>query len=162
LERAAMAKRTARTLARVYFDQGEHAKAWDIYANFLLKLNPAQPSDWVEAAWNLYRLKRPAEALGMLYNLESKAAASTFVNLEKYRLRALVYRSLCQPAAADSLIESFDKEFGKTLEGIKRGEPLSRLDQLVRIEVPENLEYRQLSLAIPYLNAELAQVGQLP
>src|SRR5262249_3187973 len=54
-------KKAARTLARIYFEQEQYARSYDIYRNFLLRVNPLEPNDWMEAAWDLYYLKRHEE-----------------------------------------------------------------------------------------------------
>ena len=115
-----LAARAARTLARIYFEQKRYGLSLSIYTSFLLKLNPIEPSDWLEAAWDDYDLKRYPEALGMLYNLESRAAGPV-VSLEKYTLRALIYREHCAVESARELISSFDRDFGTAALGIKEG-----------------------------------------
>lgn len=151
----------ARTLARVYFDQEQYAKSLDIYQSFLLKLNPISPTDWLEASWNLYYLKKYNDALGMLYNLESKSSGA-FVNLEKYTIRALAYRNLCALQNAETLISSFERDFGSIIRALKRGEAISRFPQLFRLEVPGNEEFRQISLVLAFLRYEASAVQKLP
>ena len=86
-------RKAARTLGRIYFEREEFEKALEVYKGFLLKMNPIAPSDWLEAAWSYYHLKKYPEALGMLYNMESRSAGNA-INLEKYTIRALT----CTPA----------------------------------------------------------------
>jgi tetratricopeptide (TPR) repeat protein len=160
-EYASLAAKEARTLARIYFEAGQSEKSLDIYQSFLLRLNPVAPTDWLEAAWNLYRLKRFPEALGMLYNLESRAAAGSSA-IEKYVLRALIYREYCSEAATDALIKDFDDEFGSLIDAIKLGEPLRKLKQLAKIDDPESLEFRQIATAVEELESEFARVSEVP
>lgn len=115
-----LAVKAARTLARIFYEQKKFEKSLDIYSSFLLRLNPIQPSDWLETAWNLYFLKRFPEALGMLYNLESKAQGPRAL-LEKLTLRALIYRENCAIDSANALAIAFDNEFGEALSGLKKG-----------------------------------------
>jgi tetratricopeptide (TPR) repeat protein len=153
--------KVTRTLARVYFEEAEYDKSLDIYMNFLLKLNPITPTDWLETAWNYFHLKRYEEALGMLYNLESKAASQQ-INLEKYNVRALIYRSQCSITHMDDLIDHFNSTFGATLDGIKRGEPLDRFPLLKILDLPENTDYNQILLTLNNLQDEQKRVKELP
>jgi tetratricopeptide (TPR) repeat protein len=156
-----LAKKEARTLARIHYELGEFEKSSEIYEQFLLKIAPVNPSDWLEEAWNLYQLKKYPEALGMIYNLESESA-STDPLLEKYILRSLIYREFCLVGATDQLIKKFNSEFGATIDGIKLGEPLSNFPLLIRIDLPEARTYRQYAETLENLTAESAQISSLP
>jgi tetratricopeptide (TPR) repeat protein len=160
-EDLSLAKKASRTLARLYYETEEFEKSLEIYQTFLLKLNPLEPADWLEAAWNLYQLKRFPEALGMLYNLESRSVGET-VRLEKFVLRALIYREFCSEEATDELIKSFTKDFGPLIDGIKLGEPLNRFPTLQNIDHPETQEFRHYIKAIRELESELKNVRTLP
>lgn len=157
---APFARKVARTLARVYFDAENYDQALDIYTSFLLKLNPLTPSDWLETAWTYYHLKRYPEALGVLYNLESKAGSQD-VSLEKYTIRALVYRALCALPRAEELEAQFDREYGPILTGIKHGEPLSRYPVLISLSVPENLRYQSILTSIGQLEKERKSIDRM-
>jgi tetratricopeptide (TPR) repeat protein len=156
-----LAKKEARTLARIHYELGEFQKSSDIYEQFLLKINPISPSDWLEQAWNLYQLKKYPEALGMIYNLESQST-STDPLLEKYILRSLIYREYCLVDATDQLIKKFNSEFGAAINGIKLGEPLANYPILVKIDLPEAKTYRQYTQTLASLNAEEARIRTLP
>jgi tetratricopeptide (TPR) repeat protein len=156
-----LARREARTLARIYYEKEDFEKSLEIYQTFLLKLNPVTPGDWLEAAWNLYRLKRYPEALGFTYNFESKAVGPT-VELERYILRALIYREYCSVKNIDLLSQGFDKQFGKILDAIRLGEPLKTDPNIVKIELPETFDYRLTLITIEQLQAEQKHVKDLP
>ena len=159
-ELKAFARKVARTLARTYFDQEQYAKALSIYSGFLLKTAPVDPHDWLEAAWCLYYLKRIPEALGMLYNLESEAAQEIF-SLEKFTLRALIYRNQCAVSPADLLVQSFQKEYGDIIRGLKRGRPLSEFPKLAALETSASEEFQQIKTTLQWLNQELPLVKKL-
>lgn len=146
-------KKVSRTLARIYFDQRLYSKSLDIYQHFLLRLNPVTPSDWIEAAWNLYHLKKYPEALGMLYNLESQAK-EPFINLERFVIRALIYKDTCSIQNIDELIASFQKDFGKTIDAIKLGEPLNKLPILKELKLPITAAFRQNTDTLEQLRVE--------
>jgi tetratricopeptide (TPR) repeat protein len=146
-------RKVARTLARILFDREQFERAFDIQKSFLLKLNPVTPSDWLEAAWSLYHMHRFQDAVGMLYNLES-AAGSGSINLEKYTIRALVFRELCDVPSSEALIQSFEKDFGSIILGIKRGEPLAKFPLLNSVQLPETARFRQVTATIRELENE--------
>lgn len=154
------AKKVARTLARIYYEQGEFEKAADIYMSFLLRTNPVTPSDYMEAAWAFFRIRHYDDALGILYNMESKAAHH-LIFLEKYIIRALVYRDYCGVSTTEALINSFEKEFGAVIDGIKMGEPLRKFPILGRVEHPETAEYRQVVKSLDELTREKANIDAL-
>jgi tetratricopeptide (TPR) repeat protein len=160
-DQAVFAKKVARTLARLYFEQENYAKSFDIYQSFLLKVNPVTISDWLEAAWNLYYLKRYNQAIGYLFNLESKSAGES-INLEKYLLRGLVYQRACDNQRMESLLDTFGKDFGPAINGIKSGESLQKLSQLKTIYFPDNGEYNQTITSLKELKRESGQLDGLP
>lgn len=155
-------KKSARTLARMYFEQEQYARSYDIYRNFLLRLNPLEPGDWMEASWNLYYLKRHDEALGMLFNLESLVASGELIDLEKYVLRALIYQEVCATEYMERLLSTFEKEFGAAILGIKTGKVLSQIPELQRIYVPENQSFYQMTTTLTNLEEEQSRLGHLP
>jgi len=159
-EQLSLSKKISRTMARIYYEQTKYKESLDIYQNYLLRLNPIEPSDWVEAAWALYRLGRFEEALGYLYNFENKDSNSD-VYLEKYIIRALIYREKCANSYTRSLSQSFDKDFGSTIEKIKLGESLKSLPLLRRL-VDKGSDYRRAIKSIEEMQLENKRVTELP
>jgi tetratricopeptide (TPR) repeat protein len=160
IEQAPFVRKAARTLARIYFDQEKYEKSLDIYTSVLLKMNPITTSDWLETAWNYYHLKKYPETLGILYNLESRAARKD-LNLEKYTIRALVYRAICSTENTETLIGTFDRDFGNVISGIRRGEPLAKYPVLTNIDIRENAEYRQILSTIIELQREWGTIREI-
>ncbi len=160
-DQVSFVRKTTRTLARVYFDKEDYKKSFDIYKTFLLKLNPVVPSDYLEAAWNLYYLKRYSEALGSLYNLESSLGDKS-LDLERYTLRALIYKALCRTKNFETLGAAFQKQFGAVVEGLKRGESLMSYPQLKEFKVPGNAEYQQVALTVQELASEKKNLKDVP
>ncbi|PWU19023.1 MAG: hypothetical protein C5B49_06415 [Bdellovibrio sp.] len=160
-ENAVFAKKVARNLARIYYELTQYEKSYEIYESFLLKTNPINPGDWLEGAWNLYRLRRYPEALGYLYNMEAKSSGPN-VLLEKYVLRALIYREYCSVESTKALIDSFTQDFGRLINSIKTGEPLNRLPELGKLEHPQTLNYRQVIQTLDELARESQLIPQLP
>ena len=156
-------KTVLRTLARIYFEQENYEKSLEIYEAFLLKLNPIVPMDYLEAAWDYYYLKKYDQALGALYNLESKAGQQLALSLEKYSLRALIYRESCAVPQIDSLIRSYQQAFGSWIALIKNGKSYNTsLGLLNRIQLDENSSYRQTSIYVDNLVEEQTKISSLP
>lgn len=155
-----LSKKMARTMARIYYEQTKYKESLDIYQNYLLKLNPVDQGDWVEAAWALYRLGQYDTALGYLYNMEVKDQTQD-IYLEKFIIRALIYREKCATTYTANLSKDFERQFGPTIEKIKMGEPLKALPLLKRL-IDRGSEYRRALKTIDELQAEMAQVSKLP
>ena len=81
-------------------------------------------------------------------------AASRVVSLEKYTLRALIYRDHCAVQNADALIVSFERDFGAASAGIKEGRPLRDYPILKQVETGAGSPYRQLTEGLARLEAE--------
>lgn len=155
-----LTKKVSRTMARIYYEQTRYKEALDIYQNYLLKMNPLEPADWLEGAWSLYRLGRFEEALGYLYNLEQKELTQD-AYLEKYIIRALIYREKCATDYTKSLWQAFEKDYADTISKIKLGESLKSLPQLQTI-VDRNSEYRRVMKTVQELQEEAKKTSKLP
>jgi len=155
-----LSKKISRTMARIYYEQTKYKQALDIYQTYLLKLNPIEPADWVEAAWALYRLGQYDTALGYLYNMEVKDPSQD-IYLEKFIIRALIYREKCATSYTFSLSQNFDKEFGPTIEKIKMGESLKTLPVLKRL-IDRGSDYRRALKTIDELQNEAKMISKLP
>ena len=152
--------KVARTLARIYYEKERYKESLEIYDTFLLKLNPINPTDWLEAAWNLFRLKRYSRALGYVYNMESAWTGGP-LNIEKFVLRAAVYRDNCESERMAQLSLSFNAGYDSVLSGIKDGTPLSQFEALHQLPIPENAAYVEAYEKLKGLRNENAKVGQL-
>lgn len=152
--------KVARTLARIYYEKERYKESLEIYESFLLKLNPINPTDWLEASWNLYRLKRYSRALGYIYNMESAWTGGP-LNIEKFVLRAAVYRDNCESERMAQLSLSFNSGYEAVLSGIKDGTPLSQYDALHQLPIPENAAYVETYEKLKNLQSESKKVGQL-
>lgn len=158
-ESAAFVKKVSRTLARIYFELEEYQQALDIYYNFLLQTNPVKPTDWIEAAWTFYHLKRYNKALGMLYNLES-TTFNEVTYMEKFILRALIYRHLCQSELMEGLLTSFEQKFGRVINGVKTGVPISSFKELDQLSSEQNKFFFQYKFLAKRLKGEYKITAQ--
>lgn len=153
--------KAARTLARILYEKESYEDSLEIYESFLLKLNPVVPEDFLEAAWNLFRLKRYSRALGYLYNLESPKSGRQS-NTERYVLRAAIYRDNCEADRMANLSETFDFDYGDALKAIRNGRDLSKIDILHRVALPENADYTEHYLTKRGLTEEKEKIEILP
>jgi hypothetical protein len=154
-------KKVTRTLARIYFEEENYKKSLDIYKNFLLRLNPITSLDWLEAAWNAYYLNEHAEAIGYLYNLESKTF-SDWEYFERYLLLALIYKDFCNTDLLKALSRRFKDRFGETLQKIRMGEPLRKIPKLLEIYPKGSFQFIEETELIRGLESESKQISVLP
>ncbi len=152
--------KSIRNLARIHFEKREFEKAKDIYESVLLRLNPIQPSDWLEAAWTRYRLGEYPEVLGHLYNLESESGKGT-IHLDKYIMRALSYVSTCDIENVKKVHASFEKDLGGVVRAIKQGRAITRHPVWKNIYNPEALKYREKHQILDRLVSERKQIKAL-
>jgi tetratricopeptide (TPR) repeat protein len=156
----ALVRKITRMIARIYFEKEQYRESLDVYLNFLLKLNPVTSSDWLEAAWNAYYLEQYPEALGFLYNLEGKTK-DPIVNLEQYVLRALIYKSMCSTDGVGVLLTNFEADFGNTIRGIKTGQTLKGLENLLLAFHPENQAIYRVYISQGELRREMEQIKKI-
>jgi tetratricopeptide (TPR) repeat protein len=153
--------KAARTLARIYYEKERYTESLDVYENLLLKLNPVVPTDWLEAAWNLYRLKRYTKALGYVYNLESMRSGA-HNNIERYVLRAVIYRDNCDTPRMNALSQAFNDDHEEVIDGIRSGLELGKFPILHELNIPENTEYSATFFKLRGLEKELGRIDNLP
>jgi hypothetical protein len=154
-------KKVVRTKARILFERKEYSKSLELYDDFLLKVNPIGPYDWLEKAWNLYYLKKYDIALGALFNLEAPSAKK-FPTFEKYILRASIYLNNCLVNNVDKLVENFEKEFNYSINGIINGKPLGKLRQLREIAKNMHPRYMKVLTSVENLKNEYKAREKFP
>ena len=158
-DQAPLARKAARTLARTLYANAQYKQSLDIYQNYLLKLNPIDMEDWIEAAWNLFRLGQEDLALGYLFNLDSLTTPDIY--LEPYVIRSLIYRNKCDAQATEALNQEFEAKFGATLEGIKTGKALKSFPVL-KLIYNGTSEYARTTRILNELQLEKKRVPELP
>lgn len=157
----AFTKKVSRTLARIYYEIGNYKKSWEIYETYLLRLNPIEPHDWLEGAWNLYQMDRYSEAIGLIYNLESEATDNDLF-LEKYVIRSLIYKQFCLADSMKKMMDTFEEKYGKTINAIKMGESVLKQPLLNRISLPEIFTHEAFETTLKELQIEQKKVSSLP
>lgn len=153
------AKKVVRMKARILFERKEYEKSLELYDDFLLKVNPISPYDWLEKTWNLFYLKKYDLALGALYNLEAPSM-KRFPTFEKYILRASIYLNNCRTDYVNQLVKNFEKEFNYSIKGIVNGKSLTRLPQLAELAKTIDPKYKKVIESIENLKAERKKIGK--
>jgi hypothetical protein len=92
----------------------------------------------------------------MLYNLESSTFGEV-IHLEKFVLRALIYRRLCQTDLMEGLLDSFIKKFGYIINGVKSGKSISSFKGLDILSSEQNKEYFKYK----YISKKLEEESKL-
>ncbi len=156
-------KKVLRTLARIYFEEGQYHQSLDIYIHSLLKMDPLTASDYLEAAWNLYYLGKFERALGLLWNLEAPPLNEKSLFIEKYALRGLIYKKFCDTQALAALLREFEQQFGVPLHGIEHGVPLLKIRGLADLARDQGDKYGEILQTLDDLKMQrLFHARQIP
>lgn len=147
------AKKVARMMARIYFEQKKYEKSLQFYDEFLLKTNPVNPSDWIEKAWNLFYLKKYDDALGILFNLETDSL-KYFKGFEKYIIRASIYLNMCATDNVKSLIDRFNTEYKTAIKNIINGKVLATSQDIAEVAQSSDPKYKEVNDSIKHLLTE--------
>ncbi|HMQ11185.1 MAG TPA: hypothetical protein PKC21_01460 [Oligoflexia bacterium] len=117
-----------KTLARLLFEQQEYENSLKFYNE--IDSNILTQSDvFLEKAWNHFWLYDYQKSLGSLHALR----APHFDDIsqpEKYLLYGMVLRNLCRYSDARKIIDLYRKQYSKTIEKIKDGDSLSKINAL--------------------------------
>jgi len=106
-------------LARLHFELGEYDDAWTRYD--ALRSGEAPSADLLlEMAWTAWHLDRPGDVLGLVIALSAPSHRHRLLP-ERFTLRALVGRRLCQPAAVASARADFDAQLAPVLADVREG-----------------------------------------
>lgn len=146
-------KKVVRMLARIYFEQQKYEKSLELYDNFLLKVNPLNPGDWIEKSWNLFYLKRYDDAIGILYNLDSYSMRN-YKGFEKYIIRASVYLNMCSTENVKKLIADFNNDFKNPIQGIINGKELAKYPELIKVAESSDPKYKEVMDSFNRINSE--------
>jgi len=111
--------RALMALARLAYEAKQYQKSYDLWGEVELpELDPGRANIYLERAWNLYRMKRDGEAMGLLYALEAPSFHGVFLP-DKYLLRSLIYKDLCHYLPAKRSARAFSRFFATSLRTIK-------------------------------------------
>jgi hypothetical protein len=113
-------------LARLAYEAKQYQESYDLWGSVKLpELDPGRAPIYLERAWNLYRLKKYGDAMGLLYALEAPTFHDVFLP-DKYLLRSLIYKDLCHYLPAKRSAREYSRRFAPTLRTIKTRDVLAQ------------------------------------
>jgi len=98
-------------------------KAYDMVQ--LPSLDPGRATLYLEEAWTRYNLGQLRATIGLLTTLDAPSFRDEFLP-DKYILRALVYRDLCQYLPAKRAAKELNRRFSDSLEAIRERDDLTQ------------------------------------
>jgi hypothetical protein len=119
-------------VARLRYEKKDYEgalKAYDLVQ--LPSLDPGRATLYLEEAWTRYNLGQLRATIGLLTTLDAPSFRDEFLP-DKYILRALVYRDLCQYLPAKRAAKELTRRFGDSLEAIREREDLTQDPRLRR------------------------------
>ena len=110
-----------KTLARLYYEKGEFAKADFLYQQIEMNI-VEQAQNLLERAWSHYRIGDPERAMGLLYSFEAPSYTHSFTP-EFYILKSFIYKDVCHYKKAMEVIGHFKERYGKAIDAIYQRRP---------------------------------------
>jgi hypothetical protein len=119
-------------VARLRYEKKDYEGALKAYDMVQLPaLDPGRATLYLEEAWTRYNLGQLRATIGLLTTLDAPSFRDEFLP-DKYILRALVYRDLCQYLPAKRAAKELTRRFSDSLESIREREDLTQDPRLRR------------------------------
>ena len=119
-------------VARLRYEKKDYEGALKAYDMVQLpSLDPGRATLYLEEAWTRYNLGQLRATIGLLTTLDAPSFRDEFLP-DKYILRALVYRDLCQYLPAKRAAKELTRRFSDSLESIREREDLTQDPRLRR------------------------------
>lgn len=119
-------------VARLRYETKDYKGALKAYSQVKLpKLDPGRATLYLEVAWTRYRLGQVRDAMGLLTTLDAPSFRDEFLP-DKYLLKAMIYRDLCQYIASKRSARALLRHFADSLEAIHERDDLTRDPRLRR------------------------------
>jgi tetratricopeptide (TPR) repeat protein len=119
-------------VARLRYEKKDYEGALKAYDMVQLpSLDPGRATLYLEEAWTRYNLGQLRATIGLLTTLDAPSFRDEFLP-DKYILRALVYRDLCQYLPAKRAAKELTRRFGDSLEAIRERDNLTQDPRLRR------------------------------
>jgi hypothetical protein len=113
-------------VARLRYEKKDYEGALKAYDMVQLpSLDPGRATLYLEEAWTRYNLGQLRATIGLLTTLDAPSFRDEFLP-DKYILRALVYRDLCQYLPAKRAAKELTRRFSDSLEAIREREDLTQ------------------------------------
>ncbi len=113
-------------VARLRYERKDFEGALKAYEMVQLpSLDPGRATLYLEEAWTRYNLGQLRATIGLLTTLDAPSFRDEFLP-DKYILRALVYRDLCQYLPAKRAAKELNRRFSDSLEAIRERDDLTQ------------------------------------
>jgi hypothetical protein len=112
-------------VARLRYELGDFRGALEAYDLVKLPdLAPGRATLYLEEAWTRYQLGQVHAAMGLLTTLDAPSFREEFLP-DKYLLKALIYRDLCQYLPAKRSAKELTRKYADSLDAIRERADLS-------------------------------------
>jgi hypothetical protein len=146
-------------VARLRYERKNYEGALKAYELVQLPaLDPGRATLYLEEAWTRYNLGQLRATIGLLTTLDAPSFRDEFLP-DKYILRALVYRDLCQYLPAKRAAKELNRRFSDSLEAIREREDLTQ-DPRLRRAAASHGSTRRASRFLDSLNVETELLGR--
>jgi hypothetical protein len=113
-------------VARLRYEKKDYEGALKAYDMVQLpSLDPGRATLYLEEAWTRYNLGQLRATIGLLTTLDAPSFRDEFLP-DKYILRALVFRDLCQYLPAKRAAKELTRRFSDSLEAIRERDDLTQ------------------------------------
>ena len=146
-------------VARLRYEKKDYEgtlKAYDMVQ--LPSLDPGRATLYLEEAWTRYNLGQLRATIGLLTTLDAPSFRDEFLP-DKYILRALVYRDLCQFLPAKRAAKELTRRFSDSLEAIRDRDDLTQ-DFRLRRAANSHGSTRRAARFLESLNIEGENLGR--
>jgi len=146
-------------VARLRYEKKDYEGALKAYDMVQLpSLDPGRATLYLEEAWTRYNLGQLRATIGLLTTLDAPSFRDEFLP-DKYILRALVYRDLCQYLPAKRAAKELTRRFSDSLEAIRERDDLTQ-DFRLRRAANSHGSTRRTAKFLESLNLEGEQLGR--
>jgi hypothetical protein len=146
-------------VARLRYEKKDYEGALKAYDMVQLpSLDPGRATLYLEEAWTRYNLGQLRATIGLLTTLDAPSFRDEFLP-DKYILRALVYRDLCQYLPAKRAAKELTRRFSDSLEAIREREDLTQ-DFRLRRAANSHGSTKRAARFLDSLNLETEQLNR--
>jgi len=146
-------------VARLRYEKKDYEGALKAYDMVQLpSLDPGRATLYLEEAWTRYNLGQLRATIGLLTTLDAPSFRDEFLP-DKYILRALVYRDLCQYLPAKRAAKELTRRFSDSLEAIRERDDLTQ-DFRLRRAANSHGSTKRAAKFLDSLNLEGEQLGR--
>jgi hypothetical protein len=146
-------------VARLRYEKKDYEGALKAYDMVQLpSLDPGRATLYLEEAWTRYNLGQLRATIGLLTTLDAPSFRDEFLP-DKYILRALVYRDLCQYLPAKRAAKELTRRFSDSLEAIRERDDLTQ-DFRLRRAANSHGSTKRAARFLESLNLETEQLNR--